>query len=224
MTKSLFRSLVLFLVVTSTGTAQQQEEKREIACPFIRAVDPDTTTWTAFIQDLADGGCSRAVCAPLAIATTQAQQGFLNASTFHVVDVTRLDEVPSGTKYSIYPDEVEQRMRQAATTNADGMITLQDLVDIKLWVAEQEGVDQPTLASKGETIVLFLRSGGDTGSWKVNPDNVLTLLGGTLPDDESTVGVFNVMRASRKADWTRRDVASDEPSTVVRVDRASTFP
>jgi hypothetical protein len=34
--------------------------------------------------------------------------------------------------------------------------------------------------------VLFLRSGGDTHTWKVDPDAVLTLLGGMLPDDEST--------------------------------------
>jgi hypothetical protein len=86
----------------------------------------------------------------LAAATTQAQQGFFNATTSHVVDVTRLDEVPSDINYNSFAHEVEQRMRQAATTNADGMITLQDLVNIKLWVAQQVGVDQPSLASKEE--------------------------------------------------------------------------
>jgi hypothetical protein len=82
------------------------------------------------------------------VATTQAQQGCFNATTSHVVDVTRLDEVPSDINYNSFAHEVEQRMSRAATTNSDGMTTLQDYVDIILWVAQEEGVDQPSLASK----------------------------------------------------------------------------
>jgi hypothetical protein len=75
-----------------------------------------------------------------------------------------------------------------------------------------------------ETIVLFHWSGVDTHAWEVDPDAVLNLLGGMIPDDDSTAGVFNVMRASQKADWTRRDPPSDEMSNVTRVDRRSSFP
>ena len=82
----------------------------------------------------------------------------------------------------------------------DGLITLQDLVEMKEWVADQVGV-VPGEASKTETALLFVRSGGDLEAWTVGLEDVFRLLNGQMPEADAVVTPGKLNQAMDAASW-----------------------
>ncbi|MEM8881662.1 MAG: hypothetical protein AAGC82_13805, partial [Pseudomonadota bacterium] len=92
-------------------------------------------------------------------------------------------------------------LREMAERRArDGLITLQDLVERKEWVAEQVGV-VPGEASKTETALLFVRSGGDLSAMTVGRDDVFRLLNGQRPEADAVVTPAKLNQAMDHASW-----------------------
>jgi len=204
--------LVLVALVTAIHPSRQEDtrgESGEILCPFFKAANPNTSSNDNFIYDLSVAGCDKAFCGPLARGAALYQMP-LQALFGKVLDIFRLDQIPTISHtdlYNNYPEEVTRQINQAIT-DTSGMIYLQDLVNIKLWVAEQAGVDSPNVFSRGEVIFLFLRSGGDLDTEQVKAANVLTMLSGKFPNQTSRIGILNFLKGSWKADWTAVDGAT----------------
>jgi len=105
--------------------------------------------------------------------------------------------------YQQYPDQVKSQLQERA--DSDGMITLQDLVDVKIWVADQAGEDPIVGISQGETSLLFIMARGDLNTRLVPVDNVLTCLFDHVepPGGLQQVNWGKFTTAQRLGDWTR---------------------
>lgn len=205
----------IFLVVLATAISPSRQEDAEgesaqsgeIRCPFFKAAKPDTTSNDNFIYDLSVAGCDKNFCGPLARGAAILQRPLQAIFEGGVVDIFRLDEIPlvsHADLYNNYPKEVTQQINNAIS-DSSGMIYLQDLVNIKLWVAKQAGVESPNIFSRGEVVFLFLRSGGDLDTERVAAADVLTMLAGTFPNQKSRIGVINFLKGSWKADFSAVD-------------------
>lgn len=81
-------------------------------------------------------------------------------------------------------------------------MTLQDLVAVKEWIADTDGVEVIE-SSRIETALLFIRAGGDPETGTVATADVLTLLDGRAPAGRGDVTVTSLRRARKMARWTR---------------------
>ena len=93
-----------------------------------------------------------------------------------------------------------------AAQDKDGYVSLQDLVDIKLWIAEQEGLSEgPSTISQIETNIAFIRAGGNyTDTLLVNMQDVLNfILQGQRPtvNDDNVVNSDNTAALFDVVDW-----------------------
>jgi hypothetical protein len=118
---------------------------------------------------------SVSVVKALAFGATLNQQGLWAALTGRAPDVFRLEEVPGISHLDLYQfrlDGVQSRLEARAV---NGEVSLQDMIEVKKWVATDTGVSNISLISKGETVLLFLLAGGDK-SKTVPTSTVLNIL------------------------------------------------
>lgn len=185
-------------------TVQSLQGNGTILCPFIKAAQPDTSSWSSFLSDLNAAGCTYPFCTSLTVGATTLQKPF--NFDLHVVDIYRLGQIPHVSHKDLFNSQtagVNKRINEYAMNN-NGMVTLQDLVDIKLWVVNvTSGVSSPGFFSKRETCLLFLRSGGDLISSKVLGGNVITMLAGQFPNgtENVAVGYANLCLCERMTNW-----------------------
>lgn len=202
-------SLAAFLELDgSPGTLQPSPESSleaaelpSVLCPFLRIVQPDTSSLSAFTQDIIDAGVSPFLATAQSSILTAFQEGkgFRAVLRDEAIDVERLDELQAGINspdyYQLFPEAVAQRLTDVSM---DGMVTLQDLVDVKLWVAGEVGV-VPNDTSKISTYFSFLFPGGDLDTGLVELDDVLKFLNGEMPDHTGFLDVVKLGRAAALA-------------------------
>ena len=115
-------------------------------------------------------------------------------------DIYRLDQVQGISHDDLYQKYIPELRVMARARAVEGQITLQDLVEMKEWVADQVGVT-PKEASKTETSLLFVRSGGDLRAWTVGLEGVFQLLNGKRPEADSVVTPSKLNLAIDQAIW-----------------------
>ena len=138
----------------------------------------------------------------VATQITWKQQGIRPALRGHAPDLHALDRVPGVSHidlYNTHRDNVGDRLTEA---EVEGRMTLQDLVEVKEWIAAMEGVEVIE-SSRIETALLFIRSGGDAETGTVATADVLTLLDGAAPAVRGDVTIASLRRAQKTARWTR---------------------
>ncbi|MGX9355138.1 hypothetical protein ACS3SW_08235 [Roseobacteraceae bacterium S113] len=171
-----------------------------IHCPFLAMNPPDTTNLWTFARGCVDNGQSYAMALFVATMVTYSQKGLLAVLRHEAPDIYRLDQVPGISHDDLYQDFIPELRDIAETRARDGYINLQDLVEMKEWVAEQVGVT-PGKASKTETALLFVRSGGDLNTWTVGLEDVFRLLSGQRPEAEVVVTPAKLNQAMDRASW-----------------------
>ncbi len=172
-----------------------------IACPFLAIVEPETSRAGAFARDCHRHGMGRWMARFVTRQVTWKQQGLIAALLGRAPDIKRLDEVPGISHldlYTAFPTEVRS---QLSTRGVDGIVNLQDLVEIKESIAELAGVEIID-SSRIETALLFLMAGGDLGSGTVATADVRRLLDGEAIASGATVTAAKLSRARKASEWT----------------------
>ena len=175
---------------------------RDITCPFLKLIQPDTASFSSFVGDLrTNGNVGKLLASAITFETTRMQKGAWAAMTGAVPDLCALDQVPGIShkdKYNAQLDGVTSRLEAASI---DGFVTLQDLVEIKKWVADVEGIADISLGSRGETINLFLCAGGDLATDKVKAANVLSILQSEQIEELGETGLFSLLKGFKLGEW-----------------------
>lgn len=135
------------------------------------------------------------------VQITFQQKGLLAVLRHEAPDIYRLREVPGVShddRYGVYLEELKQL---APSMAADGRLKLQDLVDLKKWVARKAGVAVISEPSRIETALAFIRAGGDFETWTVDMKEFFTLLSGQRPQSAAQVNFSSLSRAREAAQW-----------------------
>jgi hypothetical protein len=165
----------------AAAAAAAAVEQPIILCPFFRTLKPNESNSGAFLWDVVvHGKVGVGLAQSLVFGAVVVQQGFWPALWGGVLDLRRLDELPGISHLDLYNSQFagvsERLLAIAAAADADGYITLQDLVEIKKWVAEVTSVEEINLFSRGETIFVFLGAGGSLKNNRVLATDVLRFL------------------------------------------------
>mmetsp|Transcript_11940 Transcript_11940/g.19798 ORF Transcript_11940/g.19798 Transcript_11940/m.19798 type:complete len:221 (-) Transcript_11940:74-736(-) len=199
-----------------------EAEKGEIMCPFIKMINPNTRNLWTFARDFKQNGVGWTFTLFFTFIITFLQRGWWRALLGYSPDIYKLKEVPMISHTDLYINyfpEVNRRVEDA--TDGDGMITLQLLVDIKKWIAEQEATKLEKLleesnlktlvdykywiakkegiplnriidSSKIETVLVFLGAGGNTSTKKVMASSVLKFMQGERSGNAIKVDIWRV--------------------------------
>jgi len=168
-----------------------------ILCPMLNIVQPDTSNSVTLLLDVIFHGNVGALLAKvLLFGAVVSQQGLFAALLGGVLDLERLDEIPGVSHLDLYNSRVaEVTANVTAAADADGYVTLQDLVAIKQWVAQVQQVNEITSISQGETVFVFLGAGGDLRQNKVLATDVILFLRSEWdPDKIGTVTLLRLWR------------------------------
>lgn len=193
----------LFPSVLNSSSAVEGAKVR-FRCPFLDVYRPDASTgmWK-FLNDCKDAGLKRTTAFIFAFLVAWAQKGIWAALRLKTPDLATLDEAPPISHddvYWKYPEETEARIK--AAMDSEGRITIETLVDIKKWIAQQAKVEKISAFSRSETSLLFIKAGGDLKTRYVDADNVLRLLRGDPPKTEpKEITMKRIMAANKLNNW-----------------------
>jgi hypothetical protein len=176
----------------------------DINCPFLKMAQPDTSNFLKFASDISKAGLQYPMAAFIASDVVVRQKGFWNFLKGEAPDLYALNQVDGIShpdKYNRYNVETEKRLKEAA--NEEGMVTMQDLIDLKKWIAQQEGIsaDKIMKSSRIETQILFVGSGGNLETGFVKVQDVLTFLSGTKPESFQELNFTTFGKAEKLAKW-----------------------
>lgn len=156
-------------------------EPGEIMCPFLKIIKPRTDNMWIFLRDCRRAGVAWFFAFIFGFFIVGKQKGWGKAFMGHAPDIYALDQVPEVSHddlFQNYMDGVKSRIAEAEDEN--GIITMQDLVNIKKWIAQQSNVAIID-SSKVETGLVFLGSGGEAKTGKVRGSDVIKFLQGQRP-------------------------------------------
>lgn len=171
-----------------------------ITCPFLTMNPPDTTNMWTFARGCAANGMDYAMALFVTVQITYFQKGLWAVLRHETPDIYRLREVPGISHDDRYAPFQEELRAMADGMAVKGRLTLQDLVTLKEWVARNLGV-VPNEASRIETALLFVRAGGDLGTWTVDLDDTFRLIAGQRPLAEAVVTPAALNRARDRSLW-----------------------
>lgn len=172
----------------------------EIKCPFLAISKPSMESRAAFVDDVEKFGMDRTMATFVAMQVGFQQNGLWSVLTGKAPDIYHLDEVHGVTHCDLFGKYLPELEAQAKTMEIDGQITLQDLVKMKKWVAQQEQVEisEP---SKIETSLLFVKAGGNLETQKVYTEDVFMLLKGIKPKRDAPINVTLLNKSKALAKW-----------------------
>lgn len=172
-----------------------------ITCPFLAMNPPNTTNMWTFARGCTKNGMDYAMAIIVTMQVTYYQKGLMAVLRHEAPDIYRLREVPGishDDRYALFQPELRAQAQQLAV---DGRLKLQDLVLLKEWVANELGV-APNEASRIETALLFVRAGGDFGTWTVGMEDVFRLIAGLRPSVDAVVTIGLINKALAQSKWT----------------------
>lgn len=182
--------------------APASDDGSPITCPFLAMNPPDTTNMWTFARGCVANGMGYAMAVAVTVQVTFRQKGLMAVLRHEAPDIYRLREVPGishDDRYALFQPELHAMARQVAV---GGRLTLQDLVGMKEWVADELGVT-PNEASRIETALLFVRAGGESETWTVGIDDVFDLIAGRRPSVDAVVTPSLLSRARAQSQWTK---------------------
>ena len=174
-----------------------EDDGSTVTCPFLAMSPPDTTNMWSFASGCTENGMALFVT----VQVTYQQKGLISVLRHEAPDIYRLREVHGVShddRYAPYQDELRNQAKDLAV---DGRLTLQDLVVLKEWVANELNV-VPNEASRIETALLFVRAGGDLETWSVGMEDVFRLVAGQRPSVDAIVTPNLLNQARGKSVWT----------------------
>ncbi len=178
----------------------EKMKKPVIRCPFLKIAKPATSGLKNFAKDAKKAGMDYWMAVFVAIQVTWAQKGFWAVVRGETPNIYALHRVKGVSHCDLYTSYLPEIQKMAKAMEKEGKLTLQDLVKMKQWVAQQEKVkiNEP---SKIETALVFIRAGGDLKTGKVRTVDVFDLLQGKAPAQGGKVTVSRMNRARKLARW-----------------------
>lgn len=177
---------------TTEAANESKEERIIIHCPFLRALQPDTSSLWAFATDLeTKGKLGRIEGLGIGFQHVLEQKGLWAALGGAAPDIYRLDQAGKFSHADLYQKYLSKFDDKAA----DGILTLDDLVNIKKEIAVLEQVAPIARSSKIETGLLFLGAAGNLETGQVSLENVKTFLNGGAPVEGQAEVTFGAVKA-----------------------------
>ncbi len=172
----------------------------QIKCPFLAFSKPSMESRKAFVDDVEKFGMERSMAQFVAIQVGWQQNGFWSVVKGEAPDIYNLNNVHGVTHCDLFSKYLPELEQQAKALEVNGQITLQDLVEMKKWVAQQEHVE-PNEPSKIETALVFVKAGGNLETQKVYSEDVFTLLRGIQPKRDALINLDLMSQARSLANW-----------------------
>jgi hypothetical protein len=171
-----------------------------IKCPFLAISKPSMESRSAFVDDVEKFGMDRTMATFVAVQVGFQQNGLWSVVKGDAPDIYALEKVHGVTHCDLYSNYLLELEQQAKEKEVDGQITLQDLVEMKKWVAKQTSVEisEP---SKIETSLLFVKAGGNLETQKVYTEDVFMLLKGIKPKRDAPINVTLLNKSKALAKW-----------------------
>ena len=187
---------------TSTAYNDLQENKPDLAikCPFLRMAPFDTSNLLRFARDCQKNGLSLSVALAASARVVVRQKGRVAFLRGEAPDLYRLDEVEGISHKDLYLPYLPEVKTKVQALSRNGQISIQDLADIKEWIAAQEGVSV-IRSSRIETIILFIRAGGELDSGLIDADDALRMIEGYEPKKSGVVTLDKVKQVAKLITW-----------------------
>ncbi|HMO40171.1 MAG TPA: hypothetical protein PKE17_12230 [Saprospiraceae bacterium] len=172
----------------------------KIKCPFLAISKPSMESRAAFVNDVEKFGMDRTMATFVAIQVGWQQKGLWAIIKGKAPDIYALDQVHGVTHCDLFSKFIPELEEMVKAKEIDGQITLQDLVEMKKWVAQQVQVEisEP---SKIETSLLFVKAGGNLETQKVYTEDVFMLLRGIKPKRDAPINVTLLNKSKALAKW-----------------------
>lgn len=171
-----------------------------IKCPFLVIAKPSMESRAAFVNDVEKFGMDKTMANLVAIQVGWQQNGLWSVIKGDAPDIYALDKVHGVTHCDLYSNYLPELEEQAKQLEVDGQITLQNLVEMKKWVAMLEHVE-PNEPSKIETALVFVKAGGNLETQKVYSEDVFTLLKGIRPKRDAFITMELMYQARELSNW-----------------------
>lgn len=180
--------------------SQENKPDPAIKCPFLRMAPPDTSNLWRFARDCEKNGLGFLEALAAGGRVVQAQKGLLALLRGQAPDLYRLDEVKGISHKDLYLPYLPQVKTKVQALSRNGQISIQDLADIKEWIAAQEGVSV-TRPSKIEAIILFIRAGGELDTGLIDADDALRMIEGYEPKKSGVVTFNTLKQVAKRITW-----------------------
>lgn len=184
----------------TSNTLQGKQPDRAIKCAFLRMAPPDTSNLWRFARDCQKNGLGLLEGLLVGAQVVAGQKGLLALLRGQAPDLYHLDEVKGVSHKDLYLPYLPEVKTKVNALSRNGQISLQDLADIKESIATQEKVSVSP-ASKMETIILFIRAGGDLDSGLIDADDALRIIEGYEPKKNGVVTLSTLKQAAKLATW-----------------------
>ncbi len=201
---SIFTLLISADIFARSYNAYLQEANKTdepaIKCPFLAISNPSMENRKEFVKDVEAFGMDRTMAKFVAFQITSKQKGFWSALSGDAPDIYSLDHVKGVSHQDLFSKYLTELEEMAKATEIEGQITLQDLVEMKKWVAKQENVEI-SKPSKIETSLLFVKSGGNLETQKVFTEDIFMLLRGIKPKRDAPINKKLLNKSMSLAKW-----------------------
>jgi len=171
-------------------------DSQVILCPFLRIVKPDDSGFLSFVGSLANNGLGHVSAAAVTFLVTSMQKGVLAGLRGETPDLSQLDQVRRVSHSDLYQSSPKDVSRLLTEASVEGRVSVQDLVDVKKYIAQKMGVT-PSHASKTETYIAFLFAGGNLDTGTVGLEDILAFLAGERPAKTGQVSITRQLRAEQ---------------------------
>ncbi|MDW3195058.1 MAG: hypothetical protein R8G66_21980 [Cytophagales bacterium] len=172
----------------------------QIKCPFLAISKPSMESREAFVNDVEKFGMDRTMAQLVAIQVGWQQNGLWSVIKGEAPNIYKLDQVHGVTHCDLFSKYLPELEQLAKGLETEGQITLQDIVDMKKWVAKQENVE-PNEPSKLECALVFVKAGGNLKTQKVYTEDVFTFLQGIRPKRDAPISLDLMNEARALANW-----------------------
>ena len=186
--------------LTASNNGEENKPDPEIKCPFLRMFMPKARNTWQFTRDCQKNGMGFFAAFGITAGTVLFQKGVLALLRGDVPDLYKLDKVKFISHQDLYLPDFEFVEERVKALSRNGQVSLQDLADIKMSIADKIGV--PVIqGSKIQTVLLFLRAGGDLDSRLIDADDALRMIKGYEPKKSGVVTVWGMARGKMLINW-----------------------
>ncbi len=176
------------------------DDTSQIQCPFLAISKPSTESRSAFMEDVQKAGMDQSMAFGATMQVGVSQNGLWSTLFGKAPDINNLDKVHGIShcdRYNRYTEEVGKQLKER---EVDGKIGIQDLVEIKEWIAEKEGVEIIS-SSKQETALLFGYAGGNLETGKVFTEDIILLINNKMPTRGGKMTLELFEKSQELAQW-----------------------
>jgi hypothetical protein len=172
---------------------------RTIFCPFLNNYRPSTASLHEFVSDLEEKGQLNLELGTIGWALlVEGQHGPVHLLEGYAPNLYELDRSPPLSHKGLFQHHFDKFERMA---DADGYLMAQNLVEIKIEIANEDANSEINKASQIETALLFLGSGGNLDTGKVSLEDVKTFLSGTAVRGQGPINFDTSKKALALQSW-----------------------